>query len=139
MCACVTQALTPYQDSTKFIRAQDVLSIYKEIVKQCKCLCLLERRARLLTHTVGKLTTVREDRSEGSTNMSTPIPAGFEPNRVDTIIADVFSLISLMFLTVGKSRESPAIYGQIASMRVRHRRSTPLRLYTLANALRSKY
>lgn len=70
---------------------------------------------------MGKLTTVREDRSEGSTSMNTPLPPGFEPNRVDTIIADVFSLISLMFLTVGKSRESPAIYGQIASMRVCHR------------------
>lgn len=68
---------------------------------------------------MSKLTTIREDRSEGtSLQGSTPTPAGFEPNRVDTIIADVFSLISLMFLTVGKSRESPAIYGQIASMRV---------------------
>jgi hypothetical protein len=67
---------------------------------------------------VGKLTDIREERTEGSSSLNTPIPGGFEPNRVDTIIADVFSLISLMFLTVGKSRESPAIYGQIASMRV---------------------
>jgi hypothetical protein len=37
---------------------------------------------------------------------------------VDTIIADVFSLLSLFFLTIGKSRESPATYCQIASMRV---------------------
>ncbi|CAK9786470.1 unnamed protein product [Cutaneotrichosporon oleaginosum] len=88
------------KDSTKFIRAQDVLAIYKEIVKQ-----------------LGKLTDIREERTEGSSSINTPIPGGFEPNRVDTIIADVFSLISLMFLTVGKSRESPAIYGQIASMR----------------------
>jgi hypothetical protein len=88
------------KDSTRFIRAQDVLAIYKEIVKQ-----------------LGKLTDIREERTEGSSSLNTPIPGGFEPNRVDTIIADVFSLISLMFLTVGKSRESPAIYGQIASMR----------------------
>ncbi|BEI81405.1 hypothetical protein CcaverHIS002_0205650 [Cutaneotrichosporon cavernicola] len=88
------------KDSTRFIRAQDVLSIYKEIVKQ-----------------LAKLTDIREERTEGSSSLNTPIPGGFEPNRVDTIIADVFSLISLMFLTVGKSRESPAIYGQIASMR----------------------
>lgn len=41
-----------------------------------------------------------------------------EPNRVDTVLADVFALLSLFFLTIGKSRETPAIYCQIASMRV---------------------
>ncbi len=82
-------------------------------------------RLTVLTTAVGKLTDIREERTEGSSSLNTPIPGGFEPNRVDTIIADVFSLISLMFLTVGKSRESPAIYGQIASMRVR---PTPFRL-----------
>jgi hypothetical protein len=37
---------------------------------------------------------------------------------VDTIIADVFSLLSLFFLTIGKSRETPATYCQIVAMRV---------------------
>ena len=37
---------------------------------------------------------------------------------MDTIIADVFGLLSLFFLTIGKSRETPATYSQIASMRV---------------------
>ena len=39
-------------------------------------------------------------------------------NRLDTTLADVFNLLSLFFLTIGKTRECPATYSQIASMRV---------------------
>lgn len=39
-------------------------------------------------------------------------------NRVDTTLADVFNLLSLFYLTIGKTRECPATYSQIASMRV---------------------
>ena len=39
-------------------------------------------------------------------------------NRVDSILADVFSLLSLFFLTIGKTKECPATYCQIASIRV---------------------
>lgn len=39
-------------------------------------------------------------------------------NRVDTTLADVFSLLSLFFLTIGKTKECPATYCQIASIRV---------------------
>jgi hypothetical protein len=39
-------------------------------------------------------------------------------NRLDTTLADVFSLLSLFFLTIGRTKECPAIYCQIASMRV---------------------
>lgn len=38
-------------------------------------------------------------------------------NRVDTTLADVFTLLSLFYLTIGKTREAPATYSQIASMR----------------------
>jgi hypothetical protein len=41
-----------------------------------------------------------------------------ETNRVDQVLNDVFSLLSLFFLTIGKTKESPGIYVQIASMRV---------------------
>ena len=41
-------------------------------------------------------------------------------NRLDTTLADVFNLLSLFFLTIGKTRECPATYSQIASMRVSH-------------------
>jgi hypothetical protein len=39
-------------------------------------------------------------------------------NRLDTTLADVFSLLSLFYLTIGKTKECPATYSQIASMRV---------------------
>ncbi|KAI0741397.1 hypothetical protein C8Q80DRAFT_1194230 [Daedaleopsis nitida] len=38
-------------------------------------------------------------------------------NRLDTTLADVFNLLSLFFLTIGRTRECPATYSQIASMR----------------------
>ena len=41
-------------------------------------------------------------------------------NRLDTLLADVFSLLSLFYLTIGKTRDTPATYCQIASMRVSH-------------------
>lgn len=39
-------------------------------------------------------------------------------NRVDTTLADVFSLLSLCYLTLGRTKECPAVYSQLASMRV---------------------
>lgn len=41
-------------------------------------------------------------------------------NRLDTTLADVFSLLSLFYLTIGKTKDTPATYCQIASMRVSH-------------------
>lgn len=41
-----------------------------------------------------------------------------ETNRVDQVLNDVFGLLSLFFLTIGKTKESPGTYCQIASMRV---------------------
>ncbi|CAO1617232.1 unnamed protein product [Parajaminaea phylloscopi] len=40
-----------------------------------------------------------------------------QSNRVDTTLQDVFSLLSLFFLTIGKSRETPATFSQLASMK----------------------
>jgi hypothetical protein len=55
--------------------------------------------------TVTKLNDVRDD-------------ATVYNNRLDTLLADVFSLLSLFFLTIGKTMEAPATYSQLASMRV---------------------
>lgn len=44
-----------------------------------------------------------------------------ETNRVDQVLNDVFNLLSLFFLTIGKTKESPGTYCQIASMRVSSR------------------
>lgn len=40
-----------------------------------------------------------------------------ESNRVDQVLNDVFTLLSLFFLTIGKKKESPGTFCQIASMR----------------------
>lgn len=39
-------------------------------------------------------------------------------NRLDKTMSDVFSLLSLFFLRIGKTREAPATYCQIASIQV---------------------
>ncbi|KZT27730.1 hypothetical protein NEOLEDRAFT_1130191 [Neolentinus lepideus HHB14362 ss-1] len=52
---------------------------------------------------VTKLNDVRDDNSTS--------------NRLDTLLADVFNLLSLFYLTIGKTKECPATYSQIASMR----------------------
>ncbi|KAJ7289269.1 hypothetical protein C8J57DRAFT_1165101 [Mycena rebaudengoi] len=75
------------RDRGEYIKASDVNSLYQAVVKQ-----------------VTKLNDVRDD--------SAP-----HTNRVDTTLADVFSLLSLFYLTIGKTRDVPATYSQIASMR----------------------
>ena len=55
--------------------------------------------------TVTKLNDVREEQPP-------------HKNRVDTTLSDVFSLLSLFFLTIGKTKECPATYCQIATIRV---------------------
>lgn len=93
-------------DTTRFIKSQDVMAIYNSVVKQ-----------------VTKLNSIRDEQISQSSTMangassSTRSNAPPEPNRVDTILSDVFALLSLFFLTIGKSRETPATYCQIVGMR----------------------
>ncbi|KAI0641906.1 hypothetical protein C8Q79DRAFT_986304 [Trametes meyenii] len=71
----------------EFIKPTDVNQLYQAIVKQ-----------------VTRLNEVRDDHTTYN-------------NRLDTTLADVFNLLSLFFLTIGRTRECPATYSQIASMR----------------------
>ncbi|KAI0788848.1 hypothetical protein C8Q75DRAFT_768208 [Abortiporus biennis] len=75
------------KDRGEYIKASDVNSLYQAIVKQ-----------------VTRLNEVRDDHTTYN-------------NRLDTTLADVFNLLSLFYLTIGKTRECPATYSQIASMR----------------------
>lgn len=75
------------KDRGEFIKASDVNSLYQAVVKQ-----------------VTKLNDVRDDNTAYN-------------NRLDTTLADVFSLLSLFYLTIGKTKDAPATYSQIASMR----------------------
>lgn len=71
----------------EYIKSSDVNVLYQAIVKQ-----------------VTRLNEVRDDHT-------------IYNNRLDTTLADVFNLLSLFYLTIGKTRECPATYSQIASMR----------------------
>lgn len=83
------------------------MPIYNSVVKQ-----------------ITRLNAIRDEQQQSHSALnpapgsSTKPPPPPEANRVDQLLADVFGLLSLFFLTVGKSRETPAIYCQIASMRV---------------------
>ncbi|KAI0065593.1 hypothetical protein BV25DRAFT_1880519 [Artomyces pyxidatus] len=75
------------KDRGEYIKASDVNSLYQAVIKQ-----------------VTKLNDVRDDDTVYN-------------NRLDTLLADVFNLLSLFFLTIGKTKEAPATYSQLASMR----------------------
>ncbi|KAK1227177.1 hypothetical protein PQX77_009811 [Marasmius sp. AFHP31] len=75
------------KNRAEFIKASDVNQLYQAVVKQ-----------------VTKLNDVRDDNTAYN-------------NRLDTTLADVFSLLSLFYLTIGKTKDAPATYSQIASMR----------------------
>lgn len=75
------------RDRAEFIKPSDVNTLYQAVVKQ-----------------VTKLNDVRDDNTTYN-------------NRVDTTLADVFSLLSLCYLTLGRTKECPAVYSQLASIR----------------------
>ncbi|KDQ61670.1 hypothetical protein JAAARDRAFT_66748 [Jaapia argillacea MUCL 33604] len=75
------------KDRGEYIKASDVNALYQQIIKQ-----------------VTRLNDVRDDHATYN-------------NRLDTTLADVFNLLSLFYLTIGKTKESPSTYSQIASMR----------------------
>jgi len=75
------------KDRGDFIKSHDVNSLYQAVIKQ-----------------VTRLNDVRDDGT-------------IYNNRLDTLLADVFNLLSLFFLTIGKTKEAPATYSQLASLR----------------------
>lgn len=94
--------------------------------------------AQLAQHTSAAMARLRERSGTPSTDGGTSTPGGSslqngqdgekqnkeaqvqeqEMNRVDTTLADVFHLLSLFFLIIGKSRSAPATYCQLAIMMV---------------------
>jgi hypothetical protein len=111
-CSCVVwrsirNRLTALKkDRGEFIKAQDVNSLHQAVVKQSASFRgLVVLQLILAVRKVTKLNDVRDDNTQYN-------------NRLDTTLADVFSLLSLFYLTIGKTRDAPATYCQIASMRV---------------------
>ena len=61
--------------------------------------------------------TKDSDAPEISGGMSNSDYTTTKNTRVDTMLVDVFYLLSLFFLTVGRSRECPAMFSQIGCMK----------------------
>ncbi|GAA5997248.1 hypothetical protein JCM5350_001344 [Sporobolomyces pararoseus] len=91
------------KDRTEYLRAKDVLDIYASLMTQVTR--LNEIRSTTTTTTEGEEEVTQQPVVEQ------------EENRVDTILNDVFQLLSLFFLRIGKSRESPATFCQLGTMK----------------------
>ncbi|KAJ6092998.1 hypothetical protein N7486_008287 [Penicillium sp. IBT 16267x] len=70
------------QDKSSYIKSRDVLPLYEEVVGE-----------------VEKLNAARKEQDRRLIH-----------NRLDYVLDDCFQLISLLFLTVGKNNEAPAVY-----------------------------
>ncbi|KAI9777410.1 MAG: hypothetical protein M1816_004733 [Peltula sp. TS41687] len=75
------------QDKTTYIKSQDVLPLYEQVIEQ-----------------VHLLNDIRADKRG-------------EQNRVDRVLDDCFQLISLSFLTVGRNNEAPAVYAHTSAIK----------------------
>ncbi|PWN42768.1 hypothetical protein IE81DRAFT_323119 [Ceraceosorus guamensis] len=109
------------KDSSEFIRPQDVQQLYKEVIKQVTRLNTVRDEA-----IASEVSTSDPPRASTSTSRGGEAGSGggevdtaalAATNRVDTTLNDVFSLLSLFFLTIGKSRETPATFSQIGCMK----------------------
>ncbi|GAA6011829.1 hypothetical protein JCM10207_004258 [Rhodosporidiobolus poonsookiae] len=87
------------KDRTEYIRAKDVLEIYAALMNQ-----------------VTRLNDIRAQ-PKPSTSTDESEDKSADENRVDTILNDVFQLLSLFFLRIGKSREAPATFCQLGTMK----------------------
>lgn len=94
------------KDRGDFIKPSDVNSLYQAVIKQGSS--PTPSRSSYLKFNLSSVTRLNDVRDDASVYN----------NRLDTLLADVFNLLSLFFLTIGKTKEAPATYSQLASMRV---------------------
>ncbi|PLW19099.1 hypothetical protein PCANC_06455 [Puccinia coronata f. sp. avenae] len=98
------------KDRSEYIRACDVMQIYAAVIKQ------VNRLNEVRDDSANDRVTSSEHQEDQDPNSSSH-ETHHTNNRVDTTLNDVFQLLSLFFLTIGKSRESPAAYCQLATMK----------------------
>jgi len=75
------------QDRSNYVKSQDIIALYNETIAQ-----------------VHKLNDIRTEKRH-------------EQNRVDTVLDDCFQLISLSFMTIGKTHEAPAVYSAVSTIK----------------------
>ncbi|KAL5374247.1 hypothetical protein DPSP01_012076 [Paraphaeosphaeria sporulosa] len=75
------------QDRSTYVKSQDVISLYDQVIEQVEILNHIRTTKRL------------------------------EQNRVDTVLDDCFQLVSLAYMTIGKNHEAPAVYSIISTVK----------------------
>ncbi|CAI6338555.1 unnamed protein product [Periconia digitata] len=75
------------QDRSTYVKSQDVIELYDQVIAQVELLNQIRTTKRL------------------------------EQNRVDTVLDDCFQLISLAYMTIGKTHEAPAVYAFISTVK----------------------
>ncbi|KAL1854161.1 aconitate hydratase [Paecilomyces lecythidis] len=78
------------QDKSSYIKSRDVIPFYEQVIAE-----------------VEKLNNVRKDQGRRRPY-----------NRLDYVLDDCFQLISLLFLTVGRNNEAPAVYSLATTVQV---------------------
>ncbi|WFD28615.1 hypothetical protein MNAN1_003628 [Malassezia nana] len=100
--------------SAEYTNPHDVQTIYNAVIKQISKL----NRIREEQHVSSVAQDVsKESASSDTATAANPDSTATKNTRVDTMLVDVFYLLSLFFLTVGRSRECPALFSQIGCMK----------------------
>ncbi|KAJ4302402.1 hypothetical protein N0V88_002546 [Collariella sp. IMI 366227] len=81
------QLLLLKRDRTKYIRTEDVMTLYEQVVEQ-----------------VRQLNEIRQGEHKGE-------------NRLDKVLESCFQLISLFFMTIGRTNEVPAAYALTSTIK----------------------
>lgn len=82
------QLLLLKQDRSKYIRSQDVMALYDQTIEE-----------------VRKVTEVRS------------VANGHTENRLDKVMESCFQLLSLFFMTIGRTGEAPAAYALTSTIK----------------------
>ncbi|KAN0061769.1 hypothetical protein ACQY0O_005762 [Thecaphora frezii] len=108
------------KDSSEFIRSHDVQQLYQQVIKQVTKLNTVRdelQDSAQSSSASGSNSTSGDAAGQGGSNETGDDSPLTQTNRVDTTLNDVFALLSLFFLTIGRSRESPATFSQLSCMK----------------------
>lgn len=87
------------QDRSTYVRSEDVINLYYQIIEQ--------------VHDLNEIrVTKRTEQNRGDSRPNQSVCVTWAHRRVcivDTVLDDCFQLISLSFLTIGRNNEAPAV------------------------------
>ena len=92
------------QDRTEYMKSQDIQRIYQEVLSKVRELDDIRRKQ------------IGSDGKQFQSEISTLVYNPKLHNRVDSILDDVFQLLSLCFLTVGLKNSAPATYASLSTV-----------------------